>query len=147
MSKPKPRSIDVEIYDQKYSIVLKSAISEADFRELADIVDTRMREIASVASTPDSLKIAVLTALQVRVWTDSETLFEHALTVTGPHPQMLDLAASAHARRGDDATAVRYWRQSLVLMPDGPFARQELAQALARHRPTASPSAAETKAN
>ena len=34
MSKPRPRSIEVEIYDQKYSIVLKSAISEAEFREL-----------------------------------------------------------------------------------------------------------------
>ena len=65
MSKPKPRTIDVEIYDQKYSIVLKSDMSEADFRDLADLVDTRMREIASVASTPDSLKIAVLTALHL----------------------------------------------------------------------------------
>ena len=61
----KPRTIDVEIYDQKYSIVLKSDMSETDFRELADLVDTRMREIASVASTPDSLKIAVLTALHL----------------------------------------------------------------------------------
>lgn len=65
MSKPKPRTIDVEIYDQRYSIVLKSDMSETDFRELADLVDTRMREIASVASTPDSLKIAVLTALHL----------------------------------------------------------------------------------
>jgi cell division protein ZapA (FtsZ GTPase activity inhibitor) len=65
LSKPGPRSIDVEIYDQKYSIVLKSAISEADFRELAETVDVRMREIAAVASTPDSLKIAVLTALHL----------------------------------------------------------------------------------
>lgn len=65
MSKPSPRSIEVEIYDQKYSIVLKSAISEADFRELAETVDMRMREIATVASTPDSLKIAVLTALHL----------------------------------------------------------------------------------
>ena len=63
MSKPRPRTIDVQIYDQKYSIVLKSAISEADFRELTDLVDSRMREIAAVASTADSLKIAVLTAL------------------------------------------------------------------------------------
>jgi cell division protein ZapA (FtsZ GTPase activity inhibitor) len=65
LSKPSPRSIEVEIYDQKYSIVLKSAISEADFRELAETVDMRMREIATVASTPDSLKIAVLTALHL----------------------------------------------------------------------------------
>jgi cell division protein ZapA (FtsZ GTPase activity inhibitor) len=65
LSKPSPRSISVEIYDQKYSIVMKSAMSEAEFRELADMVDTRMREISAVASTPDSLKIAVLTALHL----------------------------------------------------------------------------------
>jgi len=65
LSKPRPRTIDVEIYDQKYSIVLKSAMPEADFRELASVVDVRMREIARVASTPDSLKIAVLTALHL----------------------------------------------------------------------------------
>jgi len=65
LSKGRPRTVDVEIYDQKYSIVLKSDISEADFRELADLVDVRMRAIAAVASTPDSLKIAVLTALHL----------------------------------------------------------------------------------
>jgi hypothetical protein len=93
------------------------------------------------------LALAALTALQVRVWTDSETLFEHALTVTGPHPQMLDLAASAHARRGDDTTAVRYWRQSLALMPDGPFARAGLTQARARHRSAELPSSPGAKSN
>ena len=65
MSKTRPRTVNVEIYDQKYSIVLKSEMSEADFRELADLVDARMRGIAAVASTPDSLKIAVLTALHL----------------------------------------------------------------------------------
>jgi cell division protein ZapA len=65
LPKPKPRSVEVEIYDQKYSIVLKSEIAEDDVRRLADDVDERMRRIASVASTPDSLKIAILTALHL----------------------------------------------------------------------------------
>ena len=65
MSSVKSRTIDVEIYDQKYSIVLKSALQESDVRELAEEIDARMREIASVASTADSLKIAVLTALHL----------------------------------------------------------------------------------
>ena len=65
MSKTRPHTIDVEIYDQKYSIVLKSPMHESDVRHLAEIVDARMREIASVASTADSLKIAVLTALHL----------------------------------------------------------------------------------
>ena len=65
MSKPKPRTVDVEIYDQKYSLVVKSDMAEADVRKLADFVDERMRQIAAAASTPDSLKIAILTALHL----------------------------------------------------------------------------------
>jgi cell division protein ZapA len=65
LAKPRPRTIDVEIYDQKYSIVLKSDIQESDVRKIADDVDERMREISAVANTPDSLKIAVLTALHL----------------------------------------------------------------------------------
>jgi len=65
VSKGKPRPIDVEIYDQKYTIVLQSSLKEADVRSLADEVDVRMREIASVASTADSLRVAVLTALHL----------------------------------------------------------------------------------
>lgn len=65
MPKPTPRTIDVEIYDQKYSIVLKSNIQESEVRKIAEDVDERMREIAAAAKTPDSLKIAVLTALHL----------------------------------------------------------------------------------
>jgi hypothetical protein len=79
------------------------------------------------------LTLAALSARQVRVWTDSVTLFEHALAVTGPHPQMLDLAAEAHAGRGDTATAVRYWRHSLALLPDNEIARHALRAAQHRH--------------
>ena len=65
MSKPKPRSIDVEIYDQKYTIVLQTAMDEREVRALASELDGRMREIAAVASSADSLKVAVLTALHL----------------------------------------------------------------------------------
>lgn len=65
MPKPTPRTIDVEIYDQKYSIVLKADIQESEVRKVAEDVDERMREIAAAAKTPDSLKIAVLTALHL----------------------------------------------------------------------------------
>jgi cell division protein ZapA len=65
LAKPRPRTIDVEIYDQKYSIVLKTDIHESEIRRIADDVDERMREISAVANTPDSLKIAVLTALHL----------------------------------------------------------------------------------
>ena len=65
MSKTKPHTIDVEIYDQKYSIVLKTALPEAEVRKLAEEIDSRMRDIAAQANTPDSLKVAILTALHL----------------------------------------------------------------------------------
>ena len=65
MSKAKQRTIDVEIYDQKYSIVLKSTVTESEVRKLAQEIDTRMREIAVQANSPDSLKVAILTALHL----------------------------------------------------------------------------------
>ena len=65
MSNLRPRTVDVEIYDQKYSIVLKSSLSESEVRTLADEVDMKMRDIASQANTADSLKVAILTALHL----------------------------------------------------------------------------------
>ena len=65
MSKNKPRTIEVDIYDQKYSIVLKTSLPEAEVRQLAEEVDERMRDIASQSNTADSLKVAVLTALHL----------------------------------------------------------------------------------
>ena len=65
MSKQKPRTVDVEIYDQKYSIVLKSSLSESEVRKLADEVDARMREIARHSNTADSLRVAILAALHL----------------------------------------------------------------------------------
>jgi cell division protein ZapA (FtsZ GTPase activity inhibitor) len=65
LPKARPRTIEVEIYDQKYSIVLKSDMQESDVLKLAEDVDERMREISAAANTPDSLKIAILTALHL----------------------------------------------------------------------------------
>ena len=65
MSKAKQRTIEVKIYDQKYSLVLKAAVEEAEVSRLADEIDERMREIAAGANTADSLKVAILTALHL----------------------------------------------------------------------------------
>jgi cell division protein ZapA len=65
LSKAKSRTIEIEIYDQKYSLVLKTHVEESEVRRLADDVDTRMREIAAGANTADSLKVAILTALHL----------------------------------------------------------------------------------
>jgi cell division protein ZapA len=55
----------VEIYDQKYAIVLKTPLAESEVRELAADVDARMRDIARQGNTADSLKVAILTALHL----------------------------------------------------------------------------------
>jgi len=65
LSKAKQRTVEIEIYDQKYSLVLKSPLEEAEVRRLAEEIDTRMREIAAGANTADSLKVAILTALHL----------------------------------------------------------------------------------
>ncbi len=65
MSKAKLRTIQIEIYDQQYSLVLKTHVEESEVRRLADEVDRKMREIAAGANTADSLKVAILTALHL----------------------------------------------------------------------------------
>jgi cell division protein ZapA len=65
LSKVRSRTIDVEIYDQKYSIVLKSSLAETEVRKLAEEIDERMRDIAAQSNTADSLKIAILAALHL----------------------------------------------------------------------------------
>ena len=65
MSKVKTRTIEVEIYDQKYSLLLKTPLPDSEVRKIAAEVDSRMRDIAAQASTPDSLKVAILTALHL----------------------------------------------------------------------------------
>ena len=65
MPKVNARAVFVEIYDQKYSILLKTPLSESEVRKLSAEVDERMRNIAAQANTPDSLKVAILTALHL----------------------------------------------------------------------------------
>ena len=55
-------SVRVEIYDQTYQ--LRGSDPEY-INQLADFVDTKMRLIAQSASTVDSLRVAVLAALNI----------------------------------------------------------------------------------
>ena len=55
-------SVRVEIYDQTYHL----RGSDPDYiNELADYVDTKMRLISKQAATVDSLRVAVLAALNI----------------------------------------------------------------------------------
>lgn len=56
-------TIRVEIYNQTYSI--RSDGDSEYLMQLADFVDSRMREISSGTLTVDSLKVAILAALHI----------------------------------------------------------------------------------
>jgi len=60
--KPEPTYITVEIYDQIYHL---SGQDLARTRRLAARVDERMRAVAAAGRTADSLRVAVLAALNL----------------------------------------------------------------------------------
>ena len=57
------QTIRVEIYNQTYSI--RSDGDNQYIQDLAEYVDTKMREISSGTLTVDSLKVAILAALHI----------------------------------------------------------------------------------
>ena len=59
MSKP----VQVEIFDQSYQI--RGALDEAYVKKLAAYVDERMRSVAAATRTIDSVRVAVLAALNI----------------------------------------------------------------------------------
>jgi cell division protein ZapA len=63
MSNPISESIQVNIFDQTFR--LRSANSGERMRQIAQLVDERMREIASHTTTFELSKIAVLAALNI----------------------------------------------------------------------------------
>lgn len=62
MSNP-PESIRIEIYDQEYHV--KGSLNPTYLEELASYVDGKMRSIASRGRNVDSLRVAVLAALNI----------------------------------------------------------------------------------
>ncbi len=57
------KTVQVDIYNQTYNI--RGELDAAYVAELAKYVDAKMREIAASARTVDSLRIAVLAALNI----------------------------------------------------------------------------------
>ena len=53
----------IQIYGKTYS--LKSSSSEMDAEEVADYVDSRMRELATALSKTSTLDLAILAALNI----------------------------------------------------------------------------------
>jgi cell division protein ZapA len=55
--------VKIEIYDQSYNV--NAAQNEEYVKELASYVDSKMRDVADATRTVDSLKVAVLAALNI----------------------------------------------------------------------------------
>lgn len=53
----------IDIYDQSYNV--NAAENEEYVKELAAYVDAKMREVAEATRTVDSLKVAVLAAVNI----------------------------------------------------------------------------------
>ena len=58
-------NIEVEIYDRRYSLRMDSGLSESEVEAVAHALDLKMQQIATKTGSPDSLKVAVLTALHL----------------------------------------------------------------------------------
>src|SRR5918995_866530 len=89
------RVVAVEIHGQQYPI--RSGLDPAYVAELAAYVDTKMRLASRESTAGDTLKIAVLAALNIadecfRARTDSQERSDRLLIRAGELERMLDLA-------------------------------------------------------
>jgi cell division protein ZapA len=89
-------SISVDIYDQTYHL----RGEDTDYiRRLADMVDVKMRAVAAHGKTVDSLRVAVLAALNIA--DELVTLEQKYLTLTGQANQdQNSLRTRAHTLAG-----------------------------------------------
>lgn len=97
MSEPMTdNSISVDIYDQTYN--LRGQDTEY-IRRLAEMVDTKMRAVASHGKTVDSLRVAVLAALNLA--DELATLEQKYEGVTGDaHRNQNSIRSRAHSLAG-----------------------------------------------
>ena len=86
----------------------------------------RMARLRGIFAAAVLVAFASITAFQVRVWTNSVTLFEHAISVTGPYPLMLNNAGFAHLEQRNLEVAASYWRRTVAMRPDDPTALNAL---------------------
>lgn len=61
----KANVVEIEIFDQRYPLRLRTSAERSEVLKLAELVDGRMRELARETGTVDSLKVAILTALHL----------------------------------------------------------------------------------
>lgn len=103
---PDPRLVQVEIFGQPYR--LRADEDPEYVQRLAEYVDGRMREVARQTSAVDSLKVAVLTALNIaddhhRQLSDARTAAEEAADQGEPVAGEIDNRITEWTRLLDEA--------------------------------------------
>jgi cell division protein ZapA len=96
--KPKPapkEAVTVDIYDQTYHL---HGDDPAYIQKLADIVDGKMRRVASHGRTVDSLRVAVLAALNIA--DELATLERRYHTLAGTTEEAGNMRDRAHTLTG-----------------------------------------------
>ncbi|HVB55335.1 MAG TPA: cell division protein ZapA [Candidatus Acidoferrales bacterium] len=79
-AQPGVETVKIDIYDQSYNV--NADQNEEYLKELAAYVDAKMHEIAAATHTVDSLKVAVLAALNIA--DEMFTLRERQQQLEGP---------------------------------------------------------------
>ena len=92
---PETQAITVEIYDQTYRL---RGNDRAYVERLAVVVDTKMRAVAAHGRTADSLRVAVLAALNIA--DELTRLQERYEAVTGSPETAAALRSRAHSLSG-----------------------------------------------
>ena len=93
MTAKEPQSIRVVIYDQEY--FMRGDLNQEYIQRLAKYVDTRMRSIAERTRTVDTLRVAILAALNVadeyhQLKARYEEVTEHLDQKVGKYSDALD---------------------------------------------------------
>ncbi|HKO12090.1 MAG TPA: cell division protein ZapA [Acidobacteriaceae bacterium] len=92
---PETQAVTVEIYDQSYRL---RASDPAYIEKLAATVDLKMRAVAAHGRTVDSLRVAVLAALNFA--DELARLSERYAAVTAPGENAASLRSRAHTLSG-----------------------------------------------
>jgi cell division protein ZapA len=91
--------LKIDIYDQCYNV--NAAENEQYVAELAAYVDAKMREVAEATRTVDSLKVAVLAAVNIAA--ELFTLRERQQKIEGPLRKRVEKCVTLVERALDHA--------------------------------------------
>lgn|SRR5689334_7394302 len=86
IARPGDAPVKIEIFDQTYNVQADG--DEAYLRELAAFVDQKMRTVAEATRQVDSMRVAVLSALNIA--DELFTLRKHQHELEGPFRQRIE---------------------------------------------------------